>query len=53
MKRKVLNKKLVLNQETLRKLTPEELKPVIGLISMVSVCHENTKPECYLSAPDC
>jgi len=53
MKRKILNKKLVLNQETLRKLTPEELKPMIGGMSMVSVCYENTKPECPYFTTDC
>lgn len=45
------NKKLVLNMETLRRLTRGELLPVVAGISWVSVCQENTRPECLLTEP--
>jgi hypothetical protein len=40
------NPKLVLHQETLRRLDQDDLHLVIGQQSAASVCHENTKPEC-------
>lgn len=46
-------KKLVLHQETLRRLDLQDLRPVVGGASAASVCHENTKPECYSSIDDC
>jgi hypothetical protein len=48
MKKKVHlgKKRLSLSHETLRRLDQGDLWPVLGAQSMVSVCYENTKPEC-------
>jgi len=40
------NPKLVLHQETLRRLDQDDLRLAVGVQSAASVCQENTKPMC-------